>query len=129
MKVLCDTHALLWAIRAPHLLSTKARDVLEDPAVVLTASSVSAFEIATKAQIGKLPDVDFLVHDYAGFLVRLGAATLPLRDDHAMLAGSLRWSHRDPFDRLLAAQSMLEQAPLVTGDDVFATLPGLSTIW
>lgn len=129
MRVLCDTHTLLWAVRAPQHLSAKARDLLEDPSVTLTVSTVSAFEIATKARIGKLPDVDLLVHDYSGFLGRLGAATLPIADEHAILAGSLRWPHRDPFDRLLAAQSMLEQAPLVTSDDAFAGLPGLSTIW
>lgn len=129
MKVLCDTHVLVWALLAPERLSPTVRDLLEDARVEVLVSPVTGFEVATKHRIGKLPGAALLVQDYRGHLERLAAESFPVRDEHALWAGSLPWSHQDPFDRLLAAQAMLEHVPLVTADQVFAGLPGLSTIW
>jgi len=129
MQVLCDTHALLWAIRQPTRLSARARALMENPRVSLLASSVSAFEVATKHRLGKLPEADLLIHEYGRLIARLGARPLPLQDAHALWAGALPWEHRDPFDRLIAAQSMVEHAPLITADPAFADLGGLETIW
>lgn len=129
MKVLCDTHVLIWTLLAPERLPATVRDLLENPRVGVLVSSVSGFEIATKHRNGKLPGAALLVHDYQSHLERLAAESLQVRDEHALWAGSLPWSHRDPFDRLLAAQAMIEHVPLVTADRAFANFPGLATIW
>lgn len=66
---------------------------------------------------------------YARRLKRLGAEPLPITDDHALLAGRVDWDHRDPFDRMLAAQAMTESLTLVTKDAAFTSLPGIRTLW
>ncbi len=129
MKCLLDTHALLWALTDPARLGPQALAVIRDRSSVLVVSAMTAWEISTKNHIGKLPQADVLVAGYAQHLRRLGASKLPITDEHALLAGRLAWAHRDPFDRMLAAQAMLESLPLVTGDAAFATLPGVATIW
>jgi len=95
----------------------------------LVVSAVSAWEIATKHRLGKLPQADALVGAYAHHLDRLGAERLPVTEDHALLAGRLPWPHRDPFDRMLAAQAMTESIPLVTNDSAFESIPSVARIW
>jgi len=118
--VLLDTHVLLWALAEPGKLSQNARSVLADRRIDLWVSAASAWEIATKHRIGKLPGAGRLVRDYERNLDRLGAQPLPITAAHALSAGNLDWHHRDPFDRVLAAQAQLEQLPLMTADPVFS---------
>lgn len=126
---LLDTHALLWALTEPSRLGVEARQVLTSRSSRLVVSAASAWEIATKQRLGKLPHADALVGGYARHLNRLGAVRLPIDEEHALLAGGLDWAHRDPFDRMLAAQAMLESLTLVTDDPAFTDAPGLATLW
>lgn len=127
--LLLDTHAVIWAIHEPERLSSAAREVLVDTGNRLVVSAGSAWELATKHRIGKLPGAGAMLATFDHALDRLGADRLPITHQHAMLAGGMDWQHRDPFDRLLAAQAMVESLTLVTKDDAFETLAGLRTLW
>lgn len=129
MRYLLDTHALLWALTDPASLGVEAARVIGDADQVLVASAASAWEIATMQRLGRLPHADAIVATYARHLRRLGAEPLPITDEHALLAGRLDWDHRDPFDRMLAAQAMTEALTLVTKDAAFTLLPGVRTLW
>lgn len=129
MTHLLDTHALLWALTDPARLGEQARMIIANRKTRLIASAASAWEIATKHRIGKLPQADALVGAYAKHLDRLGAIRLPMTEEHCLLSGGLSWAHRDPFDRMLAAQAMIESLTLITDDPVFTHLPGLRTAW
>ena len=129
MRLLLDTHVLLWAWRDPARLSTTARELIEDASVELLVSASSAWEIATKHRLGTLPDAAPIVLSYERNLDQLGAHELPISSRHALAAGDLAWDHRDPFDRILAAQSILDGLPLVTSDAAFTSLGGLHRVW
>lgn len=122
MSYLLDTHVLLWLLGEPSRVPTTIRDQLGDRRNPLVVSAVSALEIATKTRLGKLDDVG-LVASWDRRIADLGAEELPVTARHAMTAGSMSWAHRDPFDRLLAAQAIHEGAVLVTVDRAFAGLP------
>jgi PIN domain nuclease of toxin-antitoxin system len=125
---LLDTHALLWWLFADRRLSPVARRVLADPGHRILVSSASAWEIATKHRIGKLRGVDVLVTDIAGWVSRSRFEELPVTIAHAQRAGGWRQPHRDPFDRVLAAQSEIEKVPLVSSDPCFVPF-GVAVIW
>lgn len=129
MRVLLDTHALLWALAEPHRLSPSAADLIRDPANSLLASAASAWEIATKYRLGKLPSAQPIVAGYAAHLSLLRAEELPVRSAHALRAGTLAVDHRDPFDRMLAAQALVEGLPLLTSDPAFGAFPEIQTLW
>lgn len=129
MTYLLDTHAILWALAEPTRLGHSAREVIENGASRLVVSAASAWEIATKHRLGKLPQADAVLGAYSKHLNRLDAIRLPVTEDHALLAGRLDWNHRDPFDRMLAAQAMIESLILVTGDPTFGGCPGVPTLW
>lgn len=126
---LLDTHTVLWALTDPARLGSHARSVLTDRSVPIVVSSVSAWELSTKQRLGKLPQADAVLGAYSRHLDRLGATRLPITDEHALLAGRLDWDHRDPFDRMLAAQALIHSMPLITGDAAFAGLAGVRTLW
>lgn len=129
LTFLLDTHAILWALTDPTRLGTRAREVLEDRSSGIVVSSASAWEIATKNRIGKLPHADVITGGYATHLDRLGVTRLAISEAHALFGGSLNWAHRDPFDRILAAQAMLESFTLITDDAAFKELAGIRTLW
>ena len=129
MGHLLDTHALLWALTDPDRLGASARGVVEDPSSDLVVSAASAWEVATKSRLGKLSGADALLVAYPDHLQRLGVRSLPVTDRHALVAGRLDWAHRDPFDRMLAAQAMLEGLTLVTRDPAFDGIEGFSVLW
>lgn len=129
MTYLLDTHVVLWALTDPARIGRTAREVIENRSARLVVSAVSAWEIATKHRLGKLPQADVLLGAYPKHLDRLGVIRLPVSEDHALLAGRLDWNHRDPFDRMLAAQAMVESLVIITGDPAFAGCPGVPTLW
>lgn len=128
MKLLLDTHVFLWAVMEPRLLSAKIRRLLEDPTTGIVVSAASAWEIATKFRLGKLPGAAAIVADYAAAIRGMQAQRLAIRDNHALRAGSLRQAHRDPFDRLLVAQAEIEELVLVSKDRALRQF-GVTLLW
>jgi PIN domain nuclease of toxin-antitoxin system len=119
MRFLLDTHTLLWAFTASSSLSTRARRLLEDGSNEILVSAVSAWEIATKVRLGKLPTGEELISDFSFYLKQLGVEALPISMAHALRAGRLPGEHRDPFDRMLIAQSQAEDIPILSNDRIF----------
>lgn len=129
MKLLLDTHALIWWWLDDPRLSATARAALADPGHEVWVSAASAWEIMTKQRLGKLPELPpGLLHGYAPLLRADGFKALSISTEHALHAGQHPAAHRDPFDRLLAAQAELEGAVLVTCDPAFA-LFGCRVLW
>ena len=126
---LLDTHTFVWSVAAPEQLGPTARAVIEDPASTLLVSAASAWEVATKVRVGRWPDAASINDRFGELITRLRATELPVTVGHALRAGALRWDHRDPFDRMLAAQSFIEFAPLVSRDRAFTELAGLELVW
>lgn len=120
MRLLLDTHALLWWQADDPRLPASVRAVMLDPGNQILVSAASVWEIATKARIGKLGGVQRLLADFDALMLADGFTHLPIRHDHARLAGSFDAPHRDPFDRMLAAQSLIEQAVLLSNDAALA---------
>lgn len=117
-KVLLDTHVLLWWFQASPKLSSKALAVFRDPETTVLVSAVCAWEIAIKHGAGKLDAAD-LVTNFEPRLASDGFAELPITVTHAIRAGLLKESHKDPFDRMLIAQAQCEDIPVVTTDRRF----------
>lgn len=128
MKVLLDTHSLLWWAFAAPQLSRRAKAILADRSNTIFVSSASAWEIATKFRIGRLPEARALVEDMAGWFERTGLTELPMTTAHAQRAGGFPIPHRDPFDRMLAAQSLLEELPILGKDDALLDF-GVQLLW
>jgi PIN domain nuclease of toxin-antitoxin system len=129
MRVLLDTHTLLWALAEPQRLSPRASRLIREATNTLLVSAASAWEIATKYRLGKLPSAWVIISGYAAHMTALRAEELPIRAEHALMAGGFESLHRDPFDRILAAQAIVEGVPLVTSDPVFRAFEGLSPLW
>lgn len=115
-RLLVDTHALLWWLGDDPALPERARELLAEPAVEALISVASLWEIAIKRRIGKLRAPDTL----PGTIAAEGFGWLPVTPEHAWGVGSLPDHHRDPFDRLLIAQAISEDLPIVTGDSRFS---------
>ena len=126
---LLDTHAVVWLVTQPDRVPAGVRDDLAAPDARRWVSAASAMELATKFRLGKMPAAGGLLQAWDEQVAALVADELPVTARHALLAGSLEWDHRDPFDRLLAAQAMSEDAILVTADARLRTLRGLRTRW
>jgi PIN domain nuclease of toxin-antitoxin system len=123
MKVLLDTHVLLWAALTPERLSPEVRSVLGDQATALFFSAASLWEIAIKQGLGR---ADFQVDARVlrRSLIDNGYSELPIGSDHAVAMDSLPPIHKDPFDRLLVAQATVEGITLLTSDRLVAQYPG-----
>lgn len=123
MKLLLDTHLLLWAAGQPDRLSAQARVLFEDPLNELLFSSASLWEIAIKRGLGRN---DFRVDPrlLRRGLVDNGYGELPITSEHAVTVEGLPTIHKDPFDRILVAQSIVEGFALVTADPLVAQYPG-----
>lgn len=119
MRILLDTHIFIGAFREPHLLSRSARQYLDDPDNSLFLSVASAWEIQIKVDIGKL-EFEEPIRDIIEFQQRVnGLQLLPIELLHLNGLSQLPMHHRDPFDRLLLAQSNVEAMPLLSADTVF----------
>ena len=128
MRLLLDTHALVWWWTDDPRLPAAARVAIANPVGVVFVSAASAWEIATKHRLGKWPEVARLIAEYASLLRRSRFQALPIGMEHALRAGGLPGPHRDPFDRMLIAQAGLESLPVITADPVFAAY-GVPVIW
>jgi PIN domain nuclease of toxin-antitoxin system len=116
VKVLLDTHALLWAVLSPTSLSRQATEIIADEANVVLVSAASAWEIATKVRIGKLPGAEVLERDFLDVMDDAGYTLLPINAGDALRAGRLPGQHRDPFDRMIAAQALADDLPVLSND-------------
>ena len=128
MRLLLDTHALLWWFTDDPRLSAKARSLIGDANNVILVSAASAWEIATKHRLGKLEEAAEAVMRFEELVVADGFSHLPVSYRHGLRAGAYHATHRDPFDRMLAAQSEIESLPLVTLDIAFKQFE-ITTIW
>jgi PIN domain nuclease of toxin-antitoxin system len=128
VRLLLDTHTFLWWLDGDRRLSRKARALIADKANSVLVSAASAWEISTKARLGKLPGALEVAADIAGAMAAQGFSALDITILHAQRAGRLPGEHRDPFDRMLAAQAQLEDLPIVSDDGMFDAY-AVSRMW
>ncbi|WP_311028458.1 type II toxin-antitoxin system VapC family toxin [Mesorhizobium koreense] len=128
MRALLDTHALFWWLYFPELLPVTVREILADPDARIFASAVSAYEMSYKHHRGRWPEVEPLVGAFEEVIAAEGFDLLPLSARHAIRAGAYGREHRDPFDRMLAAQAVVEGLTLVSKDRWLGEL-GVEVVW
>ena len=128
MRVLIDTHALLWAVTGDRSLSKHAHFVVGSFDNEVFVSAASVWEVCTKFRLGKLPDAIDLVSDFVRVIEQLGFHPLPISIEHAQRAGNLPGTHRDPFDRMLIAQAQAEDIALISNERHFDSY-GVTRIW
>ena len=128
MRLLVDTHALAWWYLEDSRLSATARAALLNEEGEVLISPISAWEIATKYRSGKWPEASELAAEFRDLVNADGFGRLPLTEAHALRAGRYPQPHRDPFDRMLAAQCEIEGLTLVTRDPVFSAFH-CPTLW
>lgn len=128
MRVLLDTHAFLWWIADSGRLSRKAHRLVADETNDIAVSAASAWEIATKHRIGRLPGGEVVALDVAGHIADQGFRELSIGVSDGERAGRLPGPHRDPFDRMLAAQALARGLPIISIDGVFDRY-GLDRLW
>jgi len=128
VRLLIDTHALLWWLSDDPSLSDAARKAMAETSNVLLVSAASAWEIATKVRLGRLPGAAELAADFQGFMRREGFTTLDITADHGIRAGLLPGPHKDPFDRMLISQAQAENVPIVTNERAFESY-GVRRVW
>ena len=123
MRVLLDTHLLLWALGAPARLPPTARRIIRDADVYVSAASI--WEISVKVALGKLRAGP---HEVLAALEPAGFQSLPIAGEHAARVASLPAVHRDPFDRLLVAQALVEPMRLLTDDAILGAYGEIVTV-
>ncbi len=128
MKLLLDTHAFLWWVVGDHALSAAASRAIADEDNTIFISAASAWEITTKYRLGKLPGVAAIVADLDAAISDQGFSGLAVSVRHGQAAGALPGPHRDPFDRMLIAQAMLDQLVLVSNERPFDSY-GVARLW
>ena len=128
MRVLLDTHAFLWWVEDSIFLSSTGRRVIADETNEIVISAASAWEIATKYRLGKLPEAKAVAADVAGCIVGEGFEALPISVSDAERAGRLPGIHRDPFDRMLIAQALVHDLAVVSIDATFDRY-GVNRLW
>jgi PIN domain nuclease of toxin-antitoxin system len=127
-RYLLDSHAVIWWWTASPRLSEAARDAIisSDSSIMISAASV--WEIAIKSASGRLPEINHFQTDYPVLMARNDFMRLEIRDDHAIRAAYLTGDHRDPFDRLIAAQALIDDMIVVTCDKQIAGF-GCKVLW
>jgi PIN domain nuclease of toxin-antitoxin system len=123
MRLLLDTHTFVWAVTTPDELSGHVRELIENPSNELFVSAASAWEISTKHRLGKFPQAEAIIRGFSFAIERLRSNELSISVEHALTAGDFDQPHRDPFDRMLAAQAVVEGATLITRDAALAQFP------
>jgi PIN domain nuclease of toxin-antitoxin system len=128
LNLLLDTHAFLWWLLGDTSLSIPAREAIDDARNDVFISAASAWEIATKVRIGKLPAAAAMAADLATVVETQGFVPLPVSFAHGQIAGALPGSHGDPFDRMLIAQAMTDGMTLVSNERRFDVF-GVRRLW
>lgn len=128
MRLLLDTHALAWWLLNDASLSARVFGLMRDPGNPVFVSAVSAYETANKHRLGKWPEVGPLAGAFEQIVIAEGFQLLPISGRHAARAGLYPPTHRDPFDRMLAAQAEIEDLALVSNDRWFAEF-GTRVVW
>ena len=119
LRLLLDTHALIWWLAGDQALSKSAQAAIADEANSIVVSAASAMEVATKYRIGKLPNAALLARDFEAIIADQGFDELPITIHHARIAGEMKIEHKDPFDRLLIAQAQTQDMALVSNEMLF----------
>ena len=128
LRLLLDTHAIIWWQTRNARLSNHARVTIDDESNVRMFSAASVWEIVTKHRLGRLPAVEEFVHDIVERLTNQGYEELPISATEAALSGSLPGPVHDPFDRMLIAQALLNGLVLVSNERVFDQY-GVQRLW
>ncbi|HEV2646189.1 MAG TPA: type II toxin-antitoxin system VapC family toxin [Acidobacteriaceae bacterium] len=116
MNVLLDTHTLVWAVLSPPKLSKAAAYVVADPTIEIFVSAASAWEIATKVRLGKFPEAIPFEGRFLDTVAEAGYTLLSIEPETALRAGRLIADHGDPFDRIIAAQALALDIPVISKD-------------
>ena len=127
MTYLLDTHTFLWLLRDPKILPAQVREIAADPSQVLVLSLVTPWEMAIRAKVGKL-EASAILDNFDHQMATAGYSILETTVRQAIRGGQLPLHHKDPFDRLLAAQALDLRIPLVSRDSIF-DLYGVNRIW
>ena len=128
MRLLLDTHAFVWWLADDPALPVAARDAIAAPGTRVHVSAATAWEITTKYRIGKLPAASLVAADVAAEIAAEGFVELPVTVRHAQRAGAISGPHKDPFDRMLIAQSLDESLTLVSNETLFDGY-GVTRLW
>jgi PIN domain nuclease of toxin-antitoxin system len=128
MRVLLDTHAFLWWLDGDRRLPVKVRRLVAEERNTIFVSAASAWEISTKFRLGRLPAAADVAADITGCLASQGFSPLEITVQHAQRAGGLPGIHRDPYDRMLIAQSQMEDLALVSNEGMFEEY-GVNRVW
>jgi PIN domain nuclease of toxin-antitoxin system len=128
LRTLLDTHALLWWLSDDPALTRTARKIIAETKNTVVVSAASAWEIATKVRLGKLPTAANLVSDFCGQIEREGFDLLAISAEHGIRGGLLPGPHKDPFDRMLIAQAQAEDIPVISNERAFEAY-GVRRLW
>lgn len=128
VRLLLDTHALIWWFLDSPRLPDALKGIIDEPANTIFVSAATAWEITTKHRIGRFQEAEELALNLPAYLGEWRFAPMPITVEHGYRAGLLPGPHRDPFDRMLAAQAICENLGLVTADPAMAAL-GAEVIW
>ena len=128
MRLLLDTHALLWWLAGDEALSNTARRAIGDPDNEIFVSAAAAWEIATKYRLGRLPGAAIVAADIASAVASQGFVELPINIRDGQTAGGLPAIHKDPFDRMLIAQAIAADMVIVSNEDLFNAY-GVPRLW
>jgi len=128
VRLLLDTHALLWWLLGDDALSLAAQTAVSDPENESFVSAASAWEISTKHKLGRLPEAGRLLPDFDGIVAEHGFVELAVTIRQAERAGSLPLLHKDPFDRMLIAQALSSSLTVISNEQLFDRY-GVSRLW
>ena len=128
MRLLLDTHALIWWWKDDPVLPTSAREAMIDPNNEVLVSAATAWELATKVRKGQLPELRDRLTGFQTHLTRDGFTPMIVTVEHGIYGGAIPGAHKDPFDRLIAAQALLEGLTVVTRDREIAAF-GCEVLW
>ena len=129
MRLLLDTHTLFWLDTDPGRLSAHATTLIQDRKNQVYVSAITAWELAIKNRLGKLPRAAPLLDNYYASLARYGFTELPLSSAHAIAERSLSHDHKDPFDRALVAQAVEEDLALLSHDPELVKFSEIQVVW
>ncbi|TXN01392.1 type II toxin-antitoxin system VapC family toxin [Methylobacterium sp. WL103] len=128
MKLLLDTHALIWFSLGDDRLPNRARLLIEDADNKIYVSAASAWEIAAKYRKGKLPEAEALVLEWGQIITTLDLIELPISSAHALKSGLIDMKNADPFDRMIAAQAVIENMAAISVESEWDSV-GVIRIW